>query len=126
MLNFKTLAKALESILKDRSEDLTFFGKKALYTIDGMNVAEIKLSWSGSTSHYDKLVVTIQNKEHGVIASNEFIFEEYLTRMDSKGRGSTINKMYIWVDTDIDWYIIRPVSTSPICSAVFDYIEIYS
>ena len=123
---FKTLTDALKDVLKDRADDLKFFGRKAIYPIDAMNVAEIKLSWSGSSNDYTKLVVSIQHKENGTIASNDFIFEEYLKRKPNDNPSSkTVPKMKIWDSHDIDWYIVYPESTKPICDSIFEYIEMY-
>jgi len=124
---YKTLTAAMKDIFKSRVDDLKFFGKKSIYSITDMIVAEIKIGWSGSSSDYTHLVVTIQHKENGTIAQNSFIFEEYLERAStSHPNAKSVRKMYIWDDiVDFDWYIVYPVSTKPIVDAIFEYIEVY-
>lgn len=126
---FNTLTDALKSILKDRAKDLKFFGKKAIYTIDAMNVAEISIGTCGTSGHYPQLVVKIQHKENGEIARNGFIFEEYLERKDGNKNTTDVQNMYLWgynPKEGFDWYIVYPKTTKPICNAIFEYISCYS
>ena len=157
----QNLEEVMREIFGNGSQGLQFFGKKVLFSMidydkEGSldNVAEISISTAGTHGHYPMLHVKIQSKEHGTIAENSFVFEDYLKR-DSFRQNmyiwedgqmprrigfpdgydcyicrpvSTVHNMYIWEDgqNGYDWYICRPVSTKPIVDAIFAYIEMYS
>jgi len=112
--------------MKSRVDELNFFGTKALYTMNDQAVAEISISRNGTSGNYPCLYVTIQNKINGTIAENRFMFNEYLERDESHPNAKQEKGMYIWTNgKDIDWYIVRPVTTKPIVDAIFNYIEVY-
>jgi len=126
---YNTLADALKDILKTQVDELKFFGNKALFSMDGMNVAEISLVTGSTSGQYPKLVTKIQNKDSGIIATNDFIFEDYLTRKSCDNPNvNSVLKMHIWAEgaSEVDWYIARPESTKPITDAIFEYIGMYS
>ena len=124
-MSYKTKADILASIFSYYDVNFKTLGTKALYTINDKTIAEVQ--FNHGHNNYHSLIVTIQNKEHGEIASNTFSFEQYLTREPcSNPHSKTIKNMYIWDDNGLDWYIVRPKNTKPIVDAIIKYIEIYT
>jgi len=93
--------------------------------MNNTTVAEIEIVTGGTSDHYPKLAVSIQNTATGVVAKNDFIFSEYLTAVPASV-DRDIKLMHIWYNrhTDYDWYITKPVNTKPIVDAIFEYIYI--
>jgi hypothetical protein len=128
MKKYDNLTAALSDILKSR-DDVTIFGVKAFYTIDENKIAEIVLRTGGTVDHYTRLQVTIQHKDNGDIATNSFMFQDYLEPTPASlahPNSDMVHNMHIWRNREIDWYILEPKSTKPIVDAIFEYIEIYS
>jgi len=124
-----TKTDAMKSILKYFMGNLQFFGDKALCKMNDNTVAEISLSIKGTSKKYPRMLVIIQNKESGEIARNCFSFDEYLERTNptNNPHDKGIDKMHMWDNNEtIDWYIVFPKTTKPICGAIFDYIEMYN
>ncbi len=124
----RTLRNCMEEIFTSRKKDLKFFGAKALYAMNDMNIAEISFSTGGTCDRYMQLKVSIQNKTSGAIAENIFVFEDYLLRREDTS-DSNVPYMFIWDDKsrhECGWYIVHPKSTEPIVVAIFEYIKMYS
>jgi len=124
-MSWKSKAEVLFNILGCYGIDLEILGIKAICNVNKDTVAEITLATSG---RYDSLIVSIQNKTNGTIATNKFIFEEYLKRLPSNNNYSKdVKRMYIWDDRgEFGWYIVEPKATKPIVDAILKYIELYN
>ena len=125
----KSKLEVLENLFDHHLTSCVFLGNQAIHQIGNNRIAEIILSCSGTSGHYDGLVVTIKHKDNGDIASNKFSFEQYLGETANRERPNAdiVKNMYIWSDRgNFDWYIVRPSTIDPILDAIFNFIEIYN
>ena len=127
-MNATSRLDVLQHILNNPDISFTFLGNQAIHQIGTNRIAEITLACSGTSGHYDGLVVTIKHKDNGDIASNKFSFEQYLgeTANREHPHAHMVKNMYIWSGSKFDWYIVRPTQLTPILNAVFNFIRIYN
>lgn len=124
----KSKLEVLENIFKDSWISCIFLGTQAINVIGKNRIAEITLAGSGTSGHYDGLIVTIKHKDNGNIASNKFSFEQYLGKTADRSHynADVVKAMYIWNSQgNFDWYIVRPSQISPLLDAIDKFIEIY-
>ncbi len=102
---------------------IQWFDRTGYVKLPMMRVAVIELSDAGYKAQFDKFVVTIRSKIHGLIDAHTFTFCDYLVKATDKNTG-----LYIWPDTRrerLDWYIDQPKDTRPICAAIEQFIKVY-
>ena len=126
MDGYKSKLEALIDIIDPLKQEFTFLGSKALYEMKNGNIVEITLKTGKSVGKYTALLVSIVNKDSGIVASNVFCFEEYLKRKASDNNAmKNVQQMHLWDSDVLNWYIAKPISTQPIFDAIMEYIELY-
>lgn len=94
-------------------------------------IAKIEFSTLGTVGTYPGFLVTIIDKQIGIVDSKFFEFDDYL---DSKSNRADARKDYpdgrgccfhVWTQnkTDWKWYIAIPKTTRPFCEAIEAYIS---
>lgn len=109
--------------LESRFQDLQWFdttGYQSYLSISGSNLVKIEL-WECTG-----LMVSIINKQHGLVDSKEFRFSEYL---DSKNRADDTNydtPFHVSLSAhSLEWYIAVPADTTPIVDAIYNYTKLF-
>lgn len=115
--------------------DIKWFDLVGYTPIDESRRAKIELSDRGYHGHFDKFIVSILDKNEGVVDTKVFRFNDYLdnnkredNRKDYPIRGN--DTFHAWRDRGdwykMEWYIAIPQTTRPLCEEIEKYIKIFA
>lgn len=127
--NFGT--KTLDGFMKRLFEsfplkyNLKLFNKKIVIGLDKDRVAEMTLSTRGTHGQYERINVSIINKNTGVIASESFNFSDYL--MSGFVSDSTHKYPKVIEHCGADWYMNGPSKEAidNLMNKIAEYVSIY-
>ena len=119
----------LRKIVGVKYKDATFVGRACYVRLSDMNRAKIQFTTGDISNQYNSILLTILNREEGVIDKLVLRFSDIL------GKKATSNPNFrnginphIWDDYGkVDWYVYHPDNQDyqKLADSVSDYLEVF-